>query len=91
MEADGAKTRSVSIAGSLSSGSKTVVAMRKEAERLIARADAAEAREILSNARAHLKELERETIALGKAMAVNSKACDKARNILMRLEGPGGA
>jgi hypothetical protein len=68
---------------------KSVVQMRREAERLIAAADKAEAREILCTARNHIKELEKEAKELAKATAANTKALEKAKSLLQRLEGPG--
>jgi hypothetical protein len=68
---------------------KSVVQMRREAERLIAAADKAEAREILGTAHAHIKELEREAKELAKLTVANEKAQEKAKKLLARLEGPG--
>lgn len=69
--------------------SKSVIQMRREAERLVAKADAAEAKEILTEARNHVKDLEREAKDLTKQLAANEKSLEKAKSLLHRLEGPG--
>jgi hypothetical protein len=81
MEAAGAKSHTRT--------HKSIVQMRREAERLIAKADAAESKEILGTARNHIKELEKEAKELAKATAANTKALEKAKGLLKRLEGPG--
>jgi hypothetical protein len=87
MEAAGAKSRTRTPAAS--GESKSIVQMRREAERLVAKADALEAKEILGTARNHIKELEKEAKELAKATAANTKALEKAKSLLQRLEGPG--
>jgi hypothetical protein len=63
--------------------------LRLYADRAVAAADRAEAREIINTARAHFKDLDRERVELERATKKNEKALEKARDVLTKLEGPG--